>query len=149
MNFITHFLSPEQDLCTSTSALRILPSLPPPSLSFSSALWLPRHLFRPVCVWKARLCKDHCLALEAKWPRPPTRLPQLRYTWASGRGKSELQLCFLCIGAFFKQRIIKLHGMGVNSKDSGGRCGADSWLCQLTSCANNLSLSCPCVLKGE
>lgn len=144
MNFITHFLSPEQDLCTPISALRILHFFSG-STSSSTALRPRCHLFRQRGVWEGRLYEDHCLASESKWLCPPAWLPHWRHTQTSGGGQQGVQLCLaMYFFAFFQQRTIMLYGMGVNSEGFGGRYGPGSRLCWLASCVNDLKLRCLC-----
>lgn len=148
VNFITHFLSPEQDLCTSTSALRIHHFFPVPCLS------LVAYGFTAIClgrdVWATGLLEYYRLALEAVQRLcPPAWLLQLRHIQASGGRKSKGQLCLLCIGAFFKQRITMLYAVGVNSMGFGGRSGAASWLFQLASYVNPSASVALCVRGGE
>lgn len=138
VNFITHFLSPEQDLCTSTSALRIL-------LFFFFLFLLHVFLQCPVALLPS-VQAETCVGRKAlRIPLPcfgssvasPSSMVASAETHSGlRRRKSGLQLCFL------KQRIMVLYGMGVNSMDFGGRSGPDSWLCHLASCVNSLRLGC-------
>lgn len=93
VNFITHFLSPEQDLCTS----------PVPwgssfffcFVSFSGAPWLSHSLFR-LCAGR-RALKYHCLASETgKW-HPRSRTTVLGYRSSSGERKPEVRLLYWCV----------------------------------------------------
>lgn len=145
MNFITHFLSPERDLCTSTSALRIhhffsVPCLSPVAYGFT-AICLGRHVWERMPPPSFGSCS---MALPSSMVASvETHLGLLR------KKVNSAPLLAVCIGAFSKPRITMLYGMEVNSMGFGGRPGAASWLYKLASYVNSSALVALCVRRGD